>query len=134
MLKATTKTSGLQRKLETLAAWLLRFGDWGRIKMPDRTTTKPDTSPAAITLVKALSLLDRKGWTQNAFQYQGRVCLLQALTEANGPGQQEATRIVNGCIPPGNIIPWNDTPGRRFEEVRTVLLAATNIARELAEG
>jgi hypothetical protein len=98
--------------------------------MPVLTTKGKE---AADTITKAHNLLDSKGWVQKKeVDNQGRMCLIGALRVANGPGEEEAKRIVRALLGV-DITLWNDKEGRTYAEVKTVLQAAAHIAWELAE-
>lgn len=91
---------------------------------------------AAVTLQKALDLLEARGWVQGTEKnLKGQMCLIGAIRTANGPGQDRAMKIVERCLYGGysSIPGWNDAHGRSYTEVRTVLLASITIAKELAE-
>lgn len=97
-------------------------------------TKQEKAAQAAESLAKARELLKAKGWTKGAYtNWRGQYCLVGAINKVNGPGQEEAKRLVRNCIGMMEIENWNDRGGRTFEEVEAVLLAAENIAKELAE-
>lgn len=100
--------------------------------------TKTEAAEAAKTIAKARKILEEEGWTQGWYKRRNwggghSYCLVGALQKANGPAKIHAENIISRCIGSIHIPTWNDARGRKFAEVKTVLLAAENIAKELAE-
>lgn len=98
-------------------------------------------------LQEALACLERQGWCQHELQNaDGQVCLDGALRYAIwGDAAHPCFTIVPGNthrelyvrvwhflgtqVPVLGLTLWNDTPGRTWHEVRTMLKTATREAR-----
>jgi len=98
------------------------------------TVTDNKAAQALTTLSKAEEFLAKKGWAKGTlYTSDGRICLYRAVQLADGPGEQEAIRIILGCTGSSSIPIWNDAKERTFDDVKTVLACAKVIAQELAE-
>jgi hypothetical protein len=94
---------------------------------------KTDAAEAVKTLTRTEEVLKKKGWTKNSFKnWKGQVCFLQAVRDADGPGETTALILIHNCIGHDRIPDWNDDKERKLEDVLTVIAAARNIAQEYA--
>lgn len=72
-------------------------------------------------LTGTLDLLRKDGWCQGSFGFYDSEphCLLGALSKSMDGSS--ALRAVKQEIAPMEMVVWNDTPGRTFEEVEALL-------------
>jgi hypothetical protein len=93
------------------------------------TETKP-LEPWQQLLLRAAEVIERDGWIQgHAFQHDG-VCMVGAIARA-GRGQQwpagtQYQKMLTALFPStgGNMVRWNDTPGRTKQQVIDALRKA----------
>jgi hypothetical protein len=78
-------------------------------------------------LLKARELIAR-GWCQGAFGIGDRFCLVGALRHVMGNNCLEAYRFAVRVVP-GDVVRWNDAPGRLHRSVLNALESAARIAR-----
>jgi hypothetical protein len=75
-------------------------------------------------LEDARSLIAEKGWTQDPDMFQSKICIGLAFGRvadsgyyATGAAGLLAWNTVGGVCGTGDLIGWNDTPGRTVEDV-----------------
>lgn len=94
--------------------------------------------PAADALDATADLLEREGWCQRAFSTDdGRMCAALALTSTTNPSGSAANFTAHSAaraalctvISTGNVMAWNDVPGRTKAEVVGAFREAARLAR-----
>jgi len=98
-------------------------------------TPQAQAKEAANTIGRARIILETSGWIKGALKHSSGYCLLGAIQQANGKGEIRAIEIVRKLLPAwaGDIPHYNDSTTTTKNDVITLLLAAENIAKELAE-
>jgi hypothetical protein len=86
---------------------------------------KPEFDEAAKQLLRAAELIERFGWCQYRGREGERFCLYEALQRVtyNGVHFYVARQRFLVSMGISSLITWNDTPGRRKEEVLSALRA-----------
>lgn len=82
-------------------------------------------------LKTARETLVRDGWCQGEFNHpDGRHCLLGAFPKDE---RDDIINVLGTVIGSYRVVRWNDTPGRTFEQVLTVLDEAIEVWTERDE-
>lgn len=88
--------------------------------------------------LKALVILEEDGWCKREFtDLRGRHCLMGAAGYASidATGMMDTLALIIGdALPlsawapwPADMCAWNDTPKRKFKDVRELLLAGASL-------